>query len=117
MFRATALSGALVASQCVLAGSDRNLVQCASAQTLATQSLSQHEGPRTLSQRVHRLSQPGCQTDQVDLYRREARTETRKSFMIACTKYTRCFKSFHAFQAVWWRTGAPDALLVLLGQT
>jgi hypothetical protein len=55
-----------------LSRSARNLVQCAAAQTLATQSLSQHQGPRTLSGRVHRLSQSGCHTDQVDLYRREA---------------------------------------------
>ncbi len=55
-----------------LSRSDRNLVQCAATQTLATQSLSQHQGSRTLSQRVHRLSQSDCQTDPVDLYRREA---------------------------------------------
>jgi hypothetical protein len=67
-----------------LSRSARNLVQRAAAQTLATQSLAQHQGPRTLSQRVHRPSPSGCQTHQVDLDRREAGTETRKPVMIAC---------------------------------
>src|SRR5205823_4208996 len=49
-------------------------------------SLSQHAGPGKFSQRVHCLLQPNGQTDQLDLHGRQAGTENRKAFMIACTK-------------------------------
>ncbi len=41
-------------------------------QTFAAQSLSQHGCPGNFSQRVPCLLQPNGQTDQLDLYRREA---------------------------------------------
>src|SRR5437588_8150476 len=87
MLRATALSAALAASQRLLARSDRNLVQSAATQTLAAQSLCQYGRLGACHQRVYRLLQPSCQTDQLDLYGRKAGTQTRKAFMIACTKF------------------------------
>jgi DDE superfamily endonuclease len=69
-----------------LSGSNRNLVQCTATETFAAQSFCQHKGTRNLSQHVYRLLQSGCQTHQLDLYRREAGTQTRKAVMIACTK-------------------------------
>jgi DDE superfamily endonuclease len=55
-----------------LSRSDRNLVQCAAAQTFTAESLSQHACPRNLAQRVHYLLQSNGQADQLDLHRREA---------------------------------------------